>query len=63
MAIQPGSKNSSLQVKKPVATPASASPAMQKLVKEAQKIPGQVRAMSQAINQKPTAKPTSPGKK
>lgn len=62
MGIQPGSKNSSLQVKKPTAAPTSASPAMQKLVKEAQKLPGQVRAMSQTINQKPAGKP-APGKK
>ena len=59
MGIQPGSEKSSLRVTKPV-VPAKAtpSPGMQKLVKEAQKLPGQVRAMSQAVKQAPGA----PGK-
>ncbi len=64
MGVQPGSPNSPLHVKKPVVAPATASPGMQKLVKEAQKLPGQVKAMSSAVKSADAAhKPGSTPKK
>jgi hypothetical protein len=59
MGIKPGSANSSIRVPQPAAPKASQpSPGLQKLAKEAAKLPGQVRAMSQAVKQAPGA----PGK-
>lgn len=59
MGIQPGSKNSSLRVPQPKAAPAAPPSAnMQNLLKTAQKLPGQVKAMSAAV--KPPAAPPKP---
>ena len=59
MGIQPGSKNSSLRVPQPKAAPAAPPSAnMQNLLKTAQKLPGQVKAMSAAV--KPPASPPKP---
>jgi hypothetical protein len=61
MGIQPGSKNSPLRIPTPASAPKAApSPGLQKLTKEAQKLPGQVKAMSAAI--KSAQKPAAPGK-
>jgi hypothetical protein len=59
MGIKPGSEKSSIRVPTPAKpAPSAPSPGMQKLAKEAAKLPGQVRAMSQAVKQAPGA----PGK-
>ncbi len=63
MGIQPGSKNSSLRVNQPTAAkPTGTSPGMKKLVAEAQKLPGQVKAMSAAIKPAAAPKPAGPAK-
>jgi len=68
MGIQPGSKNSSLRVPQPTAARAAPSANLQKLAKEAQKLPGQVKAMSASIAKASPApkaaapKPAAPGK-
>ena len=64
MGIQPGSKNSPLRIPTPASAPKAApSPGMQKLTKEAQKLPGQVKAMSAAIKSAAPGKPAAkPGK-
>lgn len=70
MGIQPGSPKSRLHVPQPAAAPRASGPSanMQNLVKTAQQLPGQVKAMSAAIKPaataaaKPAAKPASAAK-
>jgi hypothetical protein len=64
MGIKPGSEKSSLRVNQPVVAKSAPSPGLQKLAKEAQKLPGQVKAMSAAIKGPAAApaKAAAPGK-
>lgn len=63
MGVQPGSPKSRLHVPQPQAAPRASGPSanMQNLLKTAQQLPGQVKAMSAAV--KPAAKaPAAPPK-